>query len=105
MTRRFDLHDQITTQTFTPGRLSRRRMLRLSGGFGLAAAGLALGGRLGGASLVASAHDAMPGAQAAATPPPPPSTGLQPDGTRIWRVLAGSMDMENGLDLQAFFPG
>lgn len=102
MTRRFDLHDQIMTQTFTPGRLSRRRMLRLTGGLGLATAGLALGGRLAGASGTAPGRAAPARFQDAAKPPVP---GLQPDGTRIWRVLAGGMDMEHGLDLQAFFPG
>src|SRR4051794_38342245 len=31
--------------------------------------------------------------------------GVRPDGTRLWRVQVGGMDMEAGVDFQGFFPG
>ncbi|MEZ4505768.1 MAG: plastocyanin/azurin family copper-binding protein [Thermomicrobiales bacterium] len=34
-----------------------------------------------------------------------PVPGPQADGTNLWKVTVGGMDMENKLDLQAFFPG
>ncbi len=46
-------------------------------------------------------------AQDAATPAAPVATpvpGPQADGTNLWQVIVGGMDMENAIDLQAFFP-
>jgi hypothetical protein len=33
-----------------------------------------------------------------------PQLGEQPDGTHIWKVQVACMEMENLIDLQAFFP-
>lgn len=43
-------------------------------------------------------------AQPAASPVASPVPGPQPDGTNLWQVTVGGMDMENAIDLQAFFP-
>ena len=34
-----------------------------------------------------------------------PTLGEQPDGTRVWKVLVGGMDMANLIDVNAFLPG
>lgn len=88
-------------------RFSRREVVRLSSGLGLAATGLALGDRAmaaggtsSGRAWPARFHQETPAAPAAAAP----AVGPRPDGTRLWRVVVGDMDMDNGLELQAFFP-
>lgn len=39
------------------------------------------------------------------TPAAEPVPGPRDDGTNLWKVIVGGMDMEHGIDLQAFFPG
>ncbi len=71
--------------------LDRRRLLKFAGGAGLAIAGSAAW--MG--SPVAAHQDA-----AAA-----PELGPQEDGTNLWRVVVGGMDMENAIEYHGFFPG
>lgn len=80
-----------------PVRLDRRSLLRAGGALGLT--GLALG------LMPRSIRTA--GAHQDATPPPAatPALGPQADGTNLWHVQVGGMDMENSLDFQGFFPG
>jgi plastocyanin len=77
-------------------KLDRRSLLKAGGALGLTGLALAL---LPGGRQFASAHSNH---QDAAGSPVP---GLQEDGTNLWKVQVGNMDMENKLDLQAFFPG
>lgn len=76
-----------------PATMSRREVARLMGGIGLATAGIAALGRSAGAQ------------QDAASPVSAPQVGAQADGTNLWLVQVGGLDMENGIDLHAFFPG
>jgi len=46
---------------------------------------------------LAAAQDGTPAAE--------PVPGPRDDGTNLWKVVVGGMDMETGTDLQAFFPG
>jgi plastocyanin len=74
-------------------RVNRRQVLRGLGGLGLATAGMiALGRRAG-------AQDASP------VPVATPVVGLQADGTTVWKVVVGGMDMENMIEYHGFFPG
>ncbi|MBA3275924.1 MAG: hypothetical protein H0T72_09025, partial [Chloroflexia bacterium] len=41
---------------------------------------------------------------AQATPDASPVAGPRDDGTNLWKVQVGGMDMENQIDLHAFFP-
>jgi plastocyanin len=77
-----------------PAQLNRREVLRLIGGFGLATAGMVALGRR------ASAHQ-----EGAATPAATPQVGPQADGTTLWKVVVGGMDMENMIEYHGFFPG
>lgn len=72
-----------------PALVSRRHVIELFGALGLAAAATPFTGGF----LVA---------QPAATPLVP---GPQPDGTNLWRVQVGGMDMASATDMHAFFPG
>lgn len=74
----------------TPARMSRRHVIELFGALGLAATAATLAG-------VVVRAQSTPGA---ATVP-----GPQPDGTNLWRVQVGGMDMASGTDFHAFFPG
>lgn len=86
------------TNTTTTTRIDRRSLLKAGGALGLT--GLALG--LMPRSLRnASAHQEEGTPPVAATP----VLGAQADGTNLWRVQVGGMDMENGVDFQGFFPG
>jgi plastocyanin len=90
-----DLHRRLTdiVAHSRSGRITRRRALQLAGAAGLVGiAGPALGG------VRAAAQDT-------ATPVASPAVGPQADGTTLWKVQVGGMDMETGIDLQAFFPG
>jgi plastocyanin len=71
----------------------RRHALRLMGGAGLAAAAMLL------LRDRASAH------QESASPMAGPQVGPQPDGTTLWKVIVGGMDMENMIEYHAFLPG
>jgi plastocyanin len=86
---------------------TRRAMLGLFGGVaaiaGTAAVGrsaTASGGRTGRHSFVRH-QESTPMAMEMATP----TLGAQPDGTNMWRVRVGTMDMERGIEYQAFLPG
>lgn len=87
----------LQTITPTPSRIDRRTLLKTGGTLGLSGLALAMLPR---SARIASAHQG-------GTPPPmaTPVLGPQADGTNIWKVQVGGMDMENRLDLQAFFPG
>lgn len=74
------------------------RSVRIIGRRNLLKAGIALAVAPG-IPRIASAHTSH---QDAAGSPVP---GPQADGTNLWKVTVGGMDMENQLDLQAFFPG
>ncbi len=78
---------------FASSRFTRRHALQTAG-FAALAAGLA--------PTVASAqvHD-HEAAQDQASPVP----GPREDGTNLWKVSVGGMDMEAGIDTHAFFPG
>ena len=80
---------------YRTGQISRRCAVQLLGAFGLAGAA---GPSLAGTRAVA---------QDAGTPAPvaTPVLGPQADGTNVWKVQVGGMDMENGTDLHGFFPG
>ena len=80
---------------YRTGQISRRRAVQLLSAFGLAGVTAPM---LAGTRAVA---------QDAGTPAPvaTPVLGPQADGTNVWKVQVGGMDMENGTDLHAFFPG
>lgn len=86
------LFDGIVTRR-EPAKLSRRDAVRLMGGAGLAAAGVIALGR------GASAH------QESTPVAPAPQPGPQADGTNLWKVVVGGMDMENKIEYHGFFPG
>ncbi|MCC6944308.1 MAG: twin-arginine translocation signal domain-containing protein, partial [Thermomicrobiales bacterium] len=71
--------------------LDRRRLLKTAGGLGLALIGST---PVTGPSVAAHQSDA-------ATPEP----GPQDDGTNLWKVTVGGMDMENAVEYHGFFPG
>ena len=78
---------------YRSGSISRRRAMRLLSALGIA--GLA-GDTL--ARSAALAQDATP------MPMATPVLGPQADGSNLWKVQVGGMDMEAGIDMQAFFP-
>ncbi len=86
------------TSAVTTPRIDRRSLLKAGGALGLT--GLALG-LMPRSVRNASAH------QDGGTPPAAvtPIVGPQDDGTNLWHVQVGGMDMENNLDFQGFFPG
>ena len=86
------------TSTLTISYIDRRSLLKAGGALGLT--GLAFG-LLPRSVRTASAHQDAGSPPAAASP----AIGPQADGTNLWRVQVGGMDMENKLDFQGFFPG
>ena len=82
---------QDVISRYMNGRVDRRRALQLIGGLGIAGLGAGLSGR-----AKISAHQDM-----AATP----VIGPREDGTNLWKVQVGGMDMETGIDTHAFYPG
>lgn len=74
-----------------PAKMNRREVVRLMGGVGLATAGLIALGR------GVRAQDATPAAT--------PQVGPQADGTNLWKVVVGGMDMANMIEYHGFFPG
>ncbi|MEZ4505766.1 MAG: plastocyanin/azurin family copper-binding protein [Thermomicrobiales bacterium] len=76
--------------------IDRRSLLKTGGALGLTGLVMAM---LPGGRQFASAHSNHQ--DAAASPVP----GPQADGTNLWKVVVGGMDMENKLDFQGFFPG
>jgi plastocyanin len=119
-----DTRQQLAAQILRrhrSGQMPRREAVRLLAALGLTATGLgaigvsaitaratsgpsALGSQAhvghGGWNLALLHQDAgTPGADAAV-----PTLGEQPDGTFLWRVRVAGMEMENLIDLQAYFP-
>jgi plastocyanin len=82
---------RIPARLLERAQIDRRKMLQGLGALGLAAAGA---GRI---SQAFAQDDATP---VTSTPVP----GPRDDGTNLWQVTVGGMDMENAIDLQAFFP-
>jgi len=80
-----------------PARFDRRTLLKSGGALGVA--GLALGLLPRSVQFASASQEATPPAMAT------PVLGKQADGTNIWKVTVSGEDMENRLDLQAFFPG
>ncbi|MGE3798559.1 MAG: plastocyanin/azurin family copper-binding protein [Thermomicrobiales bacterium] len=52
-------------------------------------------------NIVRSQDDATPEAMPMASPMP----GPQADGSMLWKVMVGGMDMENAIEYHGFFPG
>ena len=75
-------------------KVNRRDIVRVMGGLGLATAGMVVLGRS------ASARQDAP-----ASPVATPQLGAQADGTNLWKVVVGGMDMENMVEFHGFFPG
>jgi plastocyanin len=73
--------------------MNRREVVRMMGGIGLATAGLLAVGRSAGAF------------QDTASPVAAPQVGPQADGSTLWKVVVGGMDMENMIEYHGFFPG
>ena len=73
--------------------MSRREVMRIAGGLGLAGAGLPILGRQ------SRAQEASP------APMVTPVVGPQADGTNLWKIVVGGMDMENKVEYHGFFPG
>jgi len=74
-------------------RFTRRQALELLGGLGLAAA-----------AFPAISQPAVAQADDHATPHASPVAGPRDDGTNLWKVQVGGMEMENLIDLQTYFP-
>lgn len=91
------------------GTLDRRRLFRTLGALGLGAASASVLARAAGASSTAAApgHGAhgIPAAQEGGPPAATPVLGDRPDGSRVWRVLAGGGVPEELIDAVAFYPG
>lgn len=76
---------------YRSGQINRRQALRLAASAGLVGMiGVALGRPASG--------------QEQAAPIAAPAVGPQADGTVLWKVQVGGMDMEAGIDLHSFFP-
>src|SRR4051812_4807187 len=83
----------IAVRRTEPIAVSRRQVLRGIGGLSLAAAGLAAFGRAAGAQ------------EASPVPAATPVIGPQADGSTLWKVVVGGMDMQNMIEYHGFFPG
>jgi plastocyanin len=91
-----NLRDRTYQKNFVrrdPVVVNRRYLMKMAGGLGLAAAGLAALGRAG------RAQDATPPAMVT------PEVGPQADGSTLWKVVVGGMDMANAIEYHGFFPG
>jgi plastocyanin len=104
----FDMRNRVLVEAmarYTDGRMSRRQLMRLVGSFGLGAIGTVAFARAAGAA--SQGHGMHARLQEGGTPPAvaTPVVGPQADGTTLWKVQVGGMDMENKLDFQGFFPG
>src|SRR5918992_1554075 len=76
---------------YMQGRIDRRQALKMLGAFGIGASAAALSRKSS-----ASAHQEAS---------PTPIVGPRDDGTNLWKVQVGGMDMATGVDTHAFFPG
>ena len=85
--------EQIRTviAKYTEGRIDRRQALKMLSALGIGAGVAALG-----RGSSASAHQDMP--------PASPVAGPREDGTNLWKVQVGGMDMVSGIDTHAFYP-
>src|SRR3954447_17085922 len=93
MTRNFrSIERPVAAAAAAPLAVNRRDIVRLMGGAGLAAASLMAFGRRAGA------QDASP------VPAATPVIGPQADGSTLWKVGVGGMDMANGIEYHTFFP-
>jgi plastocyanin len=100
MTMQQDVRLRIAQQAFHQyytGKMTRRKMLRVLGSVGLAAAA---------APLLARAAKAQEGTPEGGTPPmaATPVLGPQSDGTTTWKVAVGGMNMETGAGYNIFLP-
>src|SRR5215204_2609090 len=75
-------------------KVNGRDIVRVMGGLGLATAGMVVLGKR------AAAYQEAP-----ASPVATPQIGPQSDGTNLWKVVVGGMDMENEIEYMGFFPG
>jgi plastocyanin len=86
-----------TTRSTSPGLmqalLHRRKTIQLLGALGLSSVALPVAART---AMANSTH------QEAAEASPVP--GPRDDGTMLWKVTVGGMDMDNAIDFHAFFP-
>src|SRR4029078_3869082 len=82
-------------------RISRRHALRLLGALGLS--GVAGSARMRSDTIAQDKMSPMP--MGTMEPMGTPPVGPQIDGTTVWKVQVGGMDMETGIDMHAFFPG
>ncbi|MDP9471991.1 MAG: hypothetical protein M3Q71_15225 [Chloroflexota bacterium] len=90
---------------YQAGQMNRRDVLKALTGLGLATSGLVLFGRRVGASTGAGHSGRSAWLQEGAPPPAAtPVLGQRADGTTVWRVLVGGMDMTPGLEVNAFLP-
>ena len=93
------------------GRLSRRQLVGLFGALGLSAAAAPwlLGRGAGAKTAPAGGHSGhtMAMAQDQGTPAPvaTPQLGERPDGTRVWKVVAGGFSEPELIEATAFLPG
>src|SRR3954447_8770786 len=79
---------------YTGGQISRRHALRLVGALGVGGLAIPTLAR----TAVQAQDEGTPMAMAT------PVLGPQADGTNLWKVQVGGMDMEAGIDMHAFFP-
>lgn len=86
--------------------INRRRLLQFGGGFIIVVAGGGSAYAAGGGPSSSSGTGHLHSARQEATPPAvaTPQVGEQPDGTQIWHVKVGGMDMERHIDVQSFLP-
>jgi len=102
-----DMERNELTLATADRRLSRRAAIGTIGGAGLAAglisfAGAAAPVPAGGRAL----RRLQEGTPEGEMPPiATPVLGERADGSVVWHVVVGGMDLENGIDLQGFFPG
>jgi plastocyanin len=91
-------------QELSESTIDRRGMLKLLGSAGLAVAGIAAvasstQAASGGSSAALAAHFHQEEGHDALVP------GPREDGTNLWKVLVGGMDMETAVEYHGFFPG
>jgi plastocyanin len=76
--------------------LDRRSVLKVAAGAGLS---------LGAMAALVKHTSAQDSGTPAAVPMATPALGAQADGSTLWKVVVGGMDMENEIEYHAFFPG
>lgn len=99
---------QRVMMRYQAGQMNRRQVVKALSGLGLATTGLALFGRAATKAGSGAGQTASSQAKFQEGAPPPAATpvlGQRADGTTVWRVLAGGMDMAALLEVNAFLPG